>query len=180
MCKGWFASPSTLATPKEEIVHLNSHTASSMPTDTMPQRIAYSRTCAGLSCSAMAAGIGVHKDYYKLIEKKCDRISISHLLSIARITETDPEWLIYGDSLPRLALLSAPTIGQRLRQFRQQNGITGKALAQTAFGVNKMSSLSAWESDRMLPELRTLRLIADAYGISVMSFIPAPPASDPS
>ena len=146
----------------------------------MPQRIAYARTCAGLSCSAMAAGIGVHKDYCKLIEKKCDRISISHLLSIARLTETDPEWLIYGDViLPRIALLSAPTIGQRLRQFRQQNGITCKALAQTAFGTQKLSSISSWESDRMIPELRTLRIIADAYGISVMSFIPVPPASDP-
>ena len=164
-----------MTTPQESNVrfHLNSVTAASLPTDTMPQRITYARTCAGLSFTSMARVLGVHKDYYKLIEKKCDRIGIDHLLSIARITDTDPEWLIYGDKLlPRIVLLSAPTIGQRLREFRNRDGITCHAFAQTVFGVNKVSSMARWETDRMIPELRTLMRIADAYNISVMSFIP--------
>lgn len=154
-------------------MHLNTFSASTLPTDTMPHRITYARTCAGLNYTDMAAAIGVHKDYYKIIERKCDRIDIAHLLAIARTTNTEPEWLIYGDQIPRLVPLSAPTTGQRLRQFRQQNGITCKALAQTAFGVQRLSSISSWETDRTQPELRTLMRIADAYGISVMSFIPS-------
>lgn len=173
MCKGWFASPTTLATPQESTVHLNTHSASALPTDTMAHRITYARTCAGMSYASMAAAIGVHRDYYSLIEKrKCDRIGIDHLLAISRATKTDIGWIIYGDTQPPVLPLTAPTVGQRMRQFRQQNGITCKALAQKAFGVQRLTSISAWESDKTRPELRTLRMIADAYGISVVSFIP--------
>lgn len=137
----------------------------------MPQRIAYARARAGLGIVAMAKAIGVHKDYYKLIEQRCDRIGIPTLCAISNVTGTDIDWLVYGSSPPPLYPLSAPTIGQRMRQFRTLNNITCKALAKTAFGVEKLSSIAKWETDRMLPELRTLMLIANAYHISVTSFI---------
>lgn len=173
MCYGRIAHPTTMATPRKSIVPLATVSASQLPTITMPQRIAYARTRSGMSITAMAAAIGVHKDYYKLIEQRCDRISIPTLCAISSVTGSDLDWLIYGPVAPPHIPLTAPTIGQRLRQFRTQNGITCKALAQTAFGVNKLSSISKWETDRMFPELRTLKLIADAYHISVTSFIKA-------
>lgn len=138
----------------------------------MPQRIAYARIRSGHTYVSFAKAIGAHKDYCKLLEDHCDRISIAHLLSIARVTRTDPGWLIYGDRQPPLLMFDGSTIGQKLRDFRTACNITGAAIARRAFGDNKLTSLSKWESDRMLPELRTLRIIADTYGFSVMSFIP--------
>ena len=179
MCKGWFASPTTLATPQESIVHLNSYTASDMPTDTMEQRIAYARTCSGLSYTAIANAIGVHKDYYKIIEKKCDRISVEHLLSICRATSSDPSWIIYGSCPPPCVPLNSPTLGQRIREFRKSRNITCRSFSQTAFNMPRYSSIPKWETDRMIPELRTLMRISVAYGISVVSFI-LPASSDQS
>ena len=171
-CNGVFNSLSTLATPRNSVVPINKPTASTLPIDTMPQRIAYARILSGHTYVSFAHAIGVHKDYCKLLENHCDRISISHLLSIARITGTDPGWLIYGNHQPPVLTFEGITIGQKLRYFRMACNISGAAIARHAFSVDKLTSLPKWESDRMQPELRTLRIIADAYGFSVMSFIP--------
>lgn len=162
-----------MATPLESIVPITDYATAALPISTMPERIAYARTRAGYSIVRMASAIGVHKDYYKLIERQCDRIGIHTLCAIADATQTDLDWLIYGPAAPEHFPLDAPTLGQRLRQFRTVNGITCKALAQKAFGVNKLSTISFWETDRTKPELRTLKRIADAYSISVVSFIKA-------
>lgn len=176
MCNGSFASPATLATPRESIVHMGTQIASQHPTDTMMQRITYARTRAGISQSRMAELIGVHRDYYKLIEQKaCERIGLDHLLGICKAASVSPSWLIYGDDSPPMVLLAGDTVGQRLRDFRTQRALSAASIARTAFGVRKLSSFYLWESDRMLPELRTLRIIADAYGINVVSFIPKDP-----
>lgn len=138
----------------------------------MPQRIAYARIRSGHTYVSFSKAIGAHKDYCKLLEDHCDRISVAHLLAISRVTCTDPGWLIYGTSQPPALMFGGNTIGQKLHDFRTTCNITGSSLARRAFGVNKLSSLPKWESGRIVPELRTLRLIADAYGFSVMSFIP--------
>lgn len=176
MCNGSFASPATLATPREQIVHLDTQIASHLPTDTMMQRIVYARTRAGLTQARMAELIGVHRDYYKLIEQRsCDRIGLDHLLGICRAASVSPSWLIYGNDPPPMVSLVGATVGQRMREFRVQRGLSCAAIARHAFGVKKLSSFALWESDRMMPELRTLRIIADAYGVDVASFIPTVP-----
>ena len=176
VCYGSFASPATLATPREAVVHMGTQIASSHPTNTMMQRIAYARTRAGISQTRMADLIGVHRDYYKLIEHRtCERIDIDHLLGICKAASVTPSWLIYGDDPPPLVLLNGSTIGQRLRDFRMQRALSAAAIAREAFGVKRVSSFSLWESGRMMPELRTLMIIADAYGIDVVSFIPTDP-----
>jgi len=161
-----------LATPHENVVPLLNFATSDYPTETMEQRITYARVRSGLTIAAISAAMGIHKDYYILIERKCDRIGPDNLLRFCAVTGVDPSWIVYGNDPPPSIPLTAPTIGQRLRQFRTLHGITCKALSQTAFGVSKQSSLPLWETDRMMPELRTLMRIANAYGISVMSFIP--------
>ena len=162
-----------MATPRESIVPITEYATASLPISTMPERIAYARTRAGYGIVRMASAIGVHKAYYSLIERQCDRIGIDTLCAISDVTQTDLDWLIYGPNPPDHFPLDAPTPGQRLRQFRTINGITCKALAQKAFGLNKLSTISSWETDRTKPELRTLKRIADAYSISVVSFIKA-------
>lgn len=161
-----------MATPRNSVVPITEQTTVTLPTDTMPQRIAYARIRSGHTYVSFAQSIGAHKDYCKLLEEHCDRISIAHLLAISRVTCTDPGWLIYGTSQPPTLMFEGSTIGQKLRDFRTSCNITGVSLARRAFGVNKLTSLPKWESGRIVPELRTLRLIADAYGFSVMSFIP--------
>ena len=176
MCYGSFASPATLATPREKIVHLDTQIASHLPTDTMMQRIVYARTRAGLTQARMAELIGVHRDYYKLIEQRaCDRIGLDHLLGICKAACVDASWLIYGHDAPPMVSLDGATVGQRLHDFRTQRALSAASIARCAFGVNKLSSFGLWERDRMMPELRTLRIIADAYGINVVSFIPTAP-----
>lgn len=166
------ASPTTLATPHENVVPLNAFSASSHPTDTMEQRIAYARIRSGITITALASAMGIHKDYYILIERKCDRIGPDNLLRFCSITGADPSWIVYGDEQPPMVPLSAPTIGQRIREYRLTNGITCKRFAQDVFHVPKSSSISGWESGRHQPELRTLMMIASTYGFNALSLIP--------
>lgn len=153
-------------------MHLGTQIAAQQPTDTMEHRIAYARIRAGLSQAAMAQLIGVHRDYYKIIEKKsCERIDIDHLFAISKTASVSLSWLIYGDDPPPLVSIAGATIGQRLRNFRVSNALSGCDIARRAFGVNKLSSLYLWEKDQMVPELRSLRKIADAFGFNVVSLL---------
>lgn len=138
----------------------------------MEDRIRLARLRSGVSVADLAQRMAIHKDYYHCLERKADRITPCHLVSFCQVTSADPSWIIYGDNPPPTIPLSAPTIGQRIREFRTLNHITAGAFAQQAFGVSKASSLSKWETDRMTPELRTLMRISAAYSFSVMSFIP--------
>lgn len=173
MCKGSFVSPNTLDTPTETIVPLGTHRASSLPTDTMEQRITYARVKSRLTIQALSAHMSIHKDYYRIIEQKADRIGVDHLMLFCSATGADPSWIIYGNNAPPMLPLSSSTVGKRMREFRTVKQITCKALAQQAFGCQKLSSISKWETDRMSPELRTLMRISSAYGFNVLSFIPA-------
>jgi len=162
----------TLATPHEETIHLNTHCAKDCPTETMEQRIKYARLCSGKSITEIASSMGIHKDYYKLIEVKCERMNPFNLIRFCQITNADISWVIYGEHQPPYIELHGNTIGQRIRYFRKSNGITLCGLSSTVFGVHKSSSICGWESEKYIPEIRTLMRIASAYNISAISFLP--------
>jgi len=165
-------APITLATPHMETVHLSTYSAADHPINTIEQRVRYARLRAGLSATYSAQAIGVNRDYYNLLEKKCDRINPYTLMKICQMTHTDIGWILYGDQQPPHVPLEGDTIGQRSRNFRKANGLTIVSVSGTVFGVHKVSTFSAWETDRCVPELRTLMRIAAGYGISAVSFIP--------
>ena len=151
---------------------MSAFSAADYPTDTLEQRVRYARIRAGLSVTYSAQVIGVNRDYYNLLEKKCDRINPGILVKICQLTHADIGWILYGDHQPPAVHLDGDTIGQRIRYFRKTNGLTIVSVSSTVFDVHKVSTFSAWETDRCIPELRTLMRIAAAYGISAASFIP--------
>lgn len=67
------------------------------------------------------------------------------------------------------------TIGERLRRARKR---LGKTQIQIAVELGKtQATVSGWESDDVLPELRALRQVAEAYGIRPEALIPPGPVS---
>lgn len=152
-------------------IQIYDFSASSYPTDTMEQRIKYARIASGLPVRVISDAMGIHRDYYHFIEKRCNRINPHNLLRFCKTTGADPGWILYGDNQPPIVPLSGDSIGLRIREFRLSKGLTLAGFAQQAFNVPKNSSISAWESGKLIPEIRTLMRIADAFGISAVSFL---------
>lgn len=143
-----------------------------MPIDTMEDRMRCARVRSGLACSALAQHIGIHPDAYPLLEKKADRIHPFHLLRFCRAVDVDLSWIIYGSSPPPLVPLSGSTIGERIREYRLSTGLSARQFGYRMLGAKRNTSVSAWESGATIPELRSLMMIANAFGVSVVSFFP--------
>lgn len=145
---------------------------SDLPTATLEQRIRYCRIRAGFSGAEVARLIGVHPDYYHILERKADRIGVGHLQRFCHAVGADLPFILYGSDPPPLHVLTAPTIGARIREFRTSNGMSARQFGYRVLGVKRTTSVNAWESDSAIPELRSLMMIASAFGMSAVSFIP--------
>ncbi len=56
-------------------------------------------------------------------------------------------------------------LGQKLKHFRQEKGLTQLELSEK-MGVSRQT-LSNWENSRTLPDGQSLVYLADAYGVSM-------------
>lgn len=131
----------------------------------------YARVRAGMSCADVSRQIGIHDDSYSLLEKKADRIHPYHFLRFCFSVNADPSFIIYGHTSPTLVHLSGATIGERLREYRRSTGLSARQFGYRVLGAKRNTSLSAWESGRTIPELRSLMLVSNAFGINVVSFL---------
>lgn len=129
------------------------------------------RVLSGMSCAGVARHIGIHEDSYCLLEKKADRIHPHHFLRFCSCVGADPSFILYGQDSPPLVPLSGKTIGDRLREYRLFTGLSARQFGYRVLGAKRNTSLSAWESGSVIPELRSLMMIANAFGINVVSFL---------
>ena len=146
--------------------------ASSLPTDTIEQRLKYTRLQAGLSGEALASLMGINKDSYWKMEARCHSMSCQHFLSFCHATTCDPSFVLYGPLSPPVVPLVGDTIGARLAFFRASTGLTLRAFNVKCGFAARNSSVSAWENGRYLPQLSSLLTIASAFGINAVSFLP--------
>ena len=146
--------------------------ASSLPADTIEQRLKYARLHAGLSGEALASLMGINKDSYWKMEARCHSMSCQHFLSFCRATACDPSFVLYGPFFPPIVPLMGSTIGARLAFFRASTGLTLRAFNVKCGFAARNSSVSAWEKGRYLPQLSSLLAIASAFGINAVSFFP--------
>lgn len=138
----------------------------------MEQRMVYCRIRAGISCSDLAKHMGIHRDSYFQFEKRAERIHPQHFLLFCQATGADPSFVLYGSSPPPLVPLSGATIGQRLREYRDQTGLSARQFGYHIIGAKRNTSVSAWESGSTIPEMRSLLMIASAFSINAVSFLP--------
>lgn len=143
-----------------------------MPLDTLEQRIRYARIKAGLSGVQLAEKMSINKDYYWMIEKKADRISVKHLQEIANATGETISFLAHGPQLPEIRPLAGATIGARIHTLRVEEGLSAREFCRKIGIASSSSIISGWELERYVPELRSLMIVASAFGISVESMIP--------
>ena len=165
-----FIHPSTAATPLYTATQ--NLLASSLPADTIEQRLKYTRLQAGLSGEALASLMGINKDSYWKMEARCYSMSCQHFLSFCRATTCDPSFVLYGPFSPPMVSLIGDTIGARLAFFRASTGLTLRAFNVKCGFAARNSSVSAWEKGRYLPQLSSLLAIASAFGINAVSFLP--------
>ena len=168
--KDVFIHPSTAATPLYTATQ--NLLASSLPADTIEQRLKYARLHAGLSGEALASLMGINKDSYWKMEARCHSMSCQHFLSFCRATACDPSFVLYGPFFPPIVPLMGGTIGARLAFFRASTGLTLRAFNVKCGFAARNSSVSAWEKGRYLPQLSSLLAIASAFGINAVSFFP--------
>lgn len=131
----------------------------------------HARARAGMSCADVARQIGIHDDSYSLLEKKADRIHPYHFLRFCSAVNADPSFIIYGHTPPPLVHLSGATIGERLREYRLSTGLSARQFGHRVLCAKRNTSLSAWESGSTIPELRSLVMVSNAFGINVVSFL---------
>lgn len=173
MWEGWFALLPTTETPAEKSRHsLSDFRVSDLPISTMEQRIQYCRIHSGLSCAEISQQMGIHSDYYYLLEQKADRIGPDKLMRFCSATRSEPGFILYGASPPPVVTLTGATIGERIREYRLSTGLSARQFGYRMLGAKRTSSLSAWESGSTIPEMRSLMMIANAFGISAVSFLP--------
>lgn len=168
--KDVFIHPSTAATPLYTATQ--NLLASSLPADTIEQRLKYARLHAGLSGETLASLMGINKDSYWKMEARCHSMSCQHFLSFCRATTCDPSFVLYGPLSPPVVPLVGDTIGARLAFFRASTGLTLRAFNVKCGFAARNSSVSAWENGRYLPQLSSLLTIASAFGINAVSFLP--------
>ena len=168
--KDVFIHPPTAATPLYTATQ--NLLASSLPADTIEQRLKYARLHAGLSGEALASLMGINKDSYWKMEARCHSMSCQHFLSFCRATACDPSFVLYGPFFPPIVPLMGGTIGARLAFFRASTGLTLRAFNVKCGFAARNSSVSAWEKGRYLPQLSSLLAIASAFGINAVSFFP--------
>lgn len=168
--KDVFIHPPTAATPLYTATQ--NLLASSLPADTIEQRLKYARLHAGLSGEALASLMGINKDSYWKMEARCHSMSCQHFLSFCRATACDPSFVLYGPLSPPVVPLVGDTIGARLAFFRASTGLTLRAFNVKCGFAARNSSASAWENGRYLPQLSSLLTIASAFGINAVSFLP--------
>ena len=168
--KDVFIHPPTAATPLYTATQ--NLLASSLPADTIEQRLKYARLHAGLSGEALASLMGINKDSYWKMEARCHSMSCQHFLSFCRATACDPSFVLYGPFFPPIVPLMGSTIGARLAFFRASTGLTLRAFNVKCGFAARNSSVSAWEKGRYLPQLSSLLAIASAFGINAVSFFP--------
>lgn len=168
--KDVFIHPPTAATPLYTATQ--NLLASSLPADTIEQRLKYARLHAGLSGEALASLMGINKDSYWKMEARCHSMSCQHFLSFCRATACDPSFVLYGPFFPPIVPLMGDTIGARLAFFRASTGLTLRAFNVKCGFAARNSSVSAWEKGRYLPQLSSLLAIASAFGINAVSFFP--------
>lgn len=165
-----FIHPPTAATPLYTATQ--NLLASSLPADTIEQRLKYTRLQAGLSGEALASLMGINKDSYWKMEARCHSMSCQHFLSFCHATTCDPSFVLYGPLSPPVVPLVGDTIGARLAFFRASTGLTLRAFNVKCGFAARNSSASAWENGRYLPQLSSLLTIASAFGINAVSFLP--------
>ena len=168
--KGRFIHPPTAATPLYTATQ--NLLASSLPADTIEQRLKYARLHAGLSGEALASLMGINKDSYWKMEARCHSMRCQHFLSFCRATACAPSFVLYGPFFPPIVPLMGGTIGARLAFFRASTGLTLRAFNVKCGFAARNSSVSAWEKGRYLPQLSSLLAIASAFGINAVSFFP--------
>ena len=168
--KDVFIHPPTAATPL--YTSTQNLLASSLPADTIEQRLKYARLQAGLSGEALASLMGINKDSYWKMEARCHSMSCQHFLSFCHATTCDPSFVLYGPLSPPVVPLVGDTIGARLAFFRASTGLTLRAFNVKCGFAARNSSVSAWENGRYLPQLSSLLTIASAFGINAVSFLP--------
>ena len=168
--KDVFIHPPTAATPLYTATQ--NLLASSLPADTIEQRLKYARLHAGLSGEALASLMGINKDSYWKMEARCHSMSCQHFLSFCRATACDPSFVLYGPFFPPIVPLMGGTISARLAFFRASTGLTLRAFNVKCGFAARNSSVSAWEKGRYLPQLSSLLAIASAFGINAVSFFP--------
>ena len=168
--KDVFIHPPTAATPLYTATQ--NLLASSLPADTVEQRLKYTRLQAGLSGEALASLMGINKDSYWKMEARCHSMSCQHFLSFCHATTCDPSFVLYGPLSPPVVPLVGDTIGARLAFFRASTGLTLRAFNVKCGFAARNSSVSAWENGRYLPQLSSLLTIASAFGINAVSFLP--------
>jgi transcriptional regulator with XRE-family HTH domain len=66
-------------------------------------------------------------------------------------------------------------VGQRLRQLREEAGLTMEKVAGTAMDKGHVSSI---ERGLLIPNLATLRALADGLGMDVVDLVIDPESSD--
>ena len=167
-----FCPHSTLETPAVYSVPFSAEKASCLPVSTPEERVRHARTHSGLTIVQLASAIGVHRDYYRMFEANISRSNPNTIRRFCLVTGVDLSWILYGDSPPPSIQLHAPTIGQRIREFRERNHISKAQFARDVFHVPKKPAILCWENNQNLPELQTLMRIADAYQLDASSFIP--------
>lgn len=60
-------------------------------------------------------------------------------------------------------------LGNQIRHYRNEQGLSQEALAEKIF-VSRQS-VSNWENDKTYPDIHTLLLLADAFGVSLDALI---------
>ena len=153
-------------------VPFSAEKASDLPISTPEERVRHARILSGLTITQLASVIGVHRDYYRMFEASITRSNPNTLRRFCLATGVTFSWILYGDSPPPSIQLHAPTIGQRIREFRECRHISKAQFARDVFGVPKKPSILCWENDEYTPELQTLMRIASTYHLDVSSFIP--------
>ena len=68
----------------------------------------------------------------------------------------------------------ATKLGRRIRQLREERGITQENLAYTSEGINAKSYLSEIESGKKLPSLRALEGIAQRLEVPLFDLLVFP------
>ncbi len=68
-------------------------------------------------------------------------------------------------------------IGDKLKKLRKENGIYQKDLAE-ALSVSK-STIAMWETGNRLPDIETVKRIADYFGVTVEYLIGSPESCQP-
>lgn len=75
-----------------------------------------------------------------------------------------------------MAAESTARIGERIKDLREQRGITQAALARALPGVVEASAVSRWERGKVRPRDETMEKLAEVLGVDFSYFVAPEPA----